>query len=56
MSNEVSGFTVLGGIIAGLLSFGKWGSILLALLHGFFFGWLYVIYFAIRYGFHNLKF
>jgi len=57
MSKEsMSGFTVVGGIFAGLLSFCKWGSILLALLQGFFLGWIYVIYFAFKYGFHNLKF
>ena len=52
----VSGFTILGGIGAGLLSFAKWGSVLLALIQGFFLGWIYVVYFFFRYGFHNLKF
>ena len=53
---SASAFTLTGGLFAGLLSFAKWGSILLALLQGFFLGWIYVIYFLIRYGFHNLKF
>ncbi len=55
-STGVSGFTILGGVIAGLLSFSKWSSVLLALIHGFLLGWVYVIYFAIRYGLHDLKF
>lgn len=49
-------FTFVGFVTAGLLSFAKWGSILLALIQGFFLGWFYVVYFLIRYGFHNLKF
>lgn len=56
MKNEVSYATIAGAVIAGLLSFGKWGSLLLALIQGFFLGWIYVIYFIIRYGLHNLKF
>jgi hypothetical protein len=56
MSKGTSTVGLIGGVLAGLLSFGKWGSILLALLQGFFLGWIYVVYFAIRYGFHNLKF
>ena len=55
MSNELSSFTVLGGIIAFALSFMKWGSILLALIQGLFLGWVYVVYFLFRYGFHNLN-
>ena len=47
---------LMGGILAGLLSYAKWGSILLAFLQGGFLGWIYVVYFAFRYGFHNLKF
>ena len=47
---------LLGGILAGALSYAKWGSILLAIVQGGLLGWIYVIYFAIRYGFHNLKF
>ena len=43
-----------GGIIAGLLSYAKWHSIVLAIVHGAVLGWIYVIYFAIRYGFHSL--
>jgi hypothetical protein len=53
---ETSVFTVLGGVVAGLLSFGKWGSVLLALIQGLCLGWIYVVYFLIRYGLHNLKF
>ena len=47
---------LMGGILAGTLSYMKWGSILLAILQGGFLGWIYVVYFAFRYGFHNLKF
>ena len=54
MSNEVSGFTIIGGFIAALLSYAKWHSVVLAIVHGALLGWIYVIYFAIRYGFHNL--
>ena len=57
MSKESNNLSmVLGAVLAGALSFGKWGSILLALVHGLLLGWIYVLYFAIRYGFHNLKF
>lgn len=40
----------LGGILAGLMSWFKWHSVLLALVHAFLCGWIYVFYYLIRYG------
>ena len=39
-----------GSILAGYLSYAKFGSIMGAALKGVFLGWFYVIYYAIRYG------
>ena len=54
MSNK--GLTMLGGILAAFLSYAKWHSVVLAMVHGALLGWIYVIYFFIRYGLHNLQF
>lgn len=42
----------IGAVIAVLLSYLKWHSIGWAIIHGMF-GWLYVIYYLIEYGFPN---
>jgi len=47
-------FASVGFILAFAFSYAKWHSIVLAIVHGALLGWIYVIYFAIRYGFHNL--
>jgi len=39
-----------GSLIAGLMSWYKWHSIFMALIHGLLCGWIYVIYYLIRYG------
>lgn len=39
-----------GSIIAAVLSYMKWHSIGWAIIH-FLFGWLYVIYYLVKYGF-----
>jgi hypothetical protein len=40
----------IGTIIAAILSWLKWHSIGWAIIHGLL-GWLYVIYYALKYGF-----
>jgi glycine cleavage system aminomethyltransferase T len=47
-------FGIVGGVVAAVLSYVKWHSIALALVHGAILGWIYVIYFLIRYGFHHI--
>jgi hypothetical protein len=42
------GLTV-GEVGAAVLSYLKWKSVMLAIVHGGF-GWFYIIYYAIRYG------
>lgn len=44
----VSAGANLGGVLAMIISYNAWGSIPWAILHGFF-GWIYVIYYAIQY-------
>jgi hypothetical protein len=39
----------IGVVLAVILSYLKWHSILWAIVHGFF-GWFYVIYYALTYG------
>ena len=39
----------LGSLIAAVLSYAKWHSVLWAILH-LFLGWIYVIYYLIKYG------
>lgn len=39
----------MGTALAMILSFSKWHSVLWAILHGIF-GWVYVIYYIIRWG------
>jgi hypothetical protein len=46
--SKSSGGLGIGSVIAVVLSYMKWHSILWAVLHGIF-GWLYVIYYVIRY-------
>lgn len=38
----------IGSVIAVVLSYMKWNSILWAILHGIL-GWIYVIYYIIKY-------
>ena len=40
----------IGGVIAIILSWMKWHSILWCIIHGLF-GWFYVLYYWIQYGF-----
>jgi hypothetical protein len=42
----------IGSIIAAIISYSTWHSVFWALIHGFF-GWVYIIYFAIK---HNAQF
>jgi hypothetical protein len=53
-SSSVSVGFPLGTIVAGALSWLKWHSIGWALVHGLFCGWIYVIYFWLKYGFDGL--
>jgi hypothetical protein len=46
--NKYTGGIGLGSIIAAVLSWMTWHSIIWAIIHGFF-GWLYVIYFVVVY-------
>jgi len=48
-TNYYGGGIGLGTLIAVLISYFKWHSLGWLILHGFF-GWFYVIYYAIRYG------
>lgn len=43
-----TGGVTLGAVLAVVLSYVKWGSIPWAILHGVL-GWIYVIYYAIKY-------
>jgi len=40
----------IGSVLAIVISYTAWHSIIWALIHGFF-GWIYVIYYVIVYGF-----
>ncbi len=42
-----------GVALAMVVSFSNWGSIPWAILHGAL-GWVYIIYYLIRYGFHRV--
>lgn len=48
-NSSASGGIGLGSIAAGLLSWFKWHSLGYAILHALC-GWIYVIYFAFKYG------
>lgn len=53
MFDSDSGMTItglLGGILAGLMSWFKWHSIFWVIIHGALLGWLYVIYYLLVYG------
>lgn len=43
-----------GAVIAAVLSYLKWHSVGLAIVH-FFCGWIYVIYHLLTYGVPNIK-
>lgn len=49
-NNGVSVLGLLGMVLAGLMSWFKWHSIFWVLVHAFLGGWIYVIYYLIRYG------
>lgn len=40
----------LGTVLAGILSWMKWHSVTMLIIHGMC-GWIYVVYYLIRYGF-----
>jgi hypothetical protein len=46
--DNCTGFGEFGGVLAAIISYAKWHSIAWMILHALF-GWLYVIYFAIKY-------
>lgn len=49
MEIEVLGISIgLGNIIAFIISYAKWHSILWGLFHGWL-GWLYCIYYVLKY-------
>lgn len=48
MSKKAKGGIGVGSVLAMILSYTKWHSILWALIHGVF-GWAYVIYYIIFY-------
>jgi hypothetical protein len=53
-SRAVTISTLLGLATAGTLSWMKWHSVGLCILHAGC-GWIYVIVYLIRYGIHNLR-
>lgn len=48
MDEKAAGGISMGTILAIVLSYSKWHSVLWAIIHGIF-GWLYVIYYILRY-------
>lgn len=49
-NNKVQIGALCGSVLAGLMSWFKWHSVFMALIHAFLGGWIYVIYYLIRYG------
>ena len=49
MAHETEGGLSIGALLAAVMSWMKWHSVFLAVIH-FFFGWFYVIYYVLKYG------
>jgi hypothetical protein len=47
-SSNIGTFGIIGDVFAGILSYLKWGSLKLAFWHVLC-GWIYVVYYTIRY-------
>lgn len=52
-NNGLSLLGMAGMVLAGLMSWFKWHSIFWAVIHGVLCGWIYVIYYLLRYGSPN---